>query len=113
MRRLETFRYSNSVLALLQIAQYCFINYANWMRDRFKLASGDLMLRSSDAAAPAVLVRATPVVLVVEENLVLRSAFATRLRTAGFEVLEATNSAEAERVLKSTLVDALFLSVRT
>ena len=58
------------------------------------------------AAAPAVLVRATPVVLVVEENLVLRSAFAERLRTAGFEVLEAANSAEAERVLKSTLVDA-------
>ena len=71
------------------------------------------MLRSPDAAAPAVLVRVTPVVLVVEENLVLRSAFAKRLRTAGFEVLEATNSAEAERVLKSTLVDTLFLSVRT
>ena len=71
------------------------------------------MLRSPDAAAPAVLVRATPVVLVVDENRVLRSAFAKRLRTAGFEVLEATNSAEAEGVLKSTLVDALLLSVRT
>ena len=71
-----------------------------------KLASGDLMLRSPDASAPAV-------VLVVEENLVLRSAFATRLRSAGFEVLEAANSAEAERILERTLVDALFLSVRT
>jgi DNA-binding response OmpR family regulator len=71
------------------------------------------MLRSLGASASAVLVRETPVVLVVEENLVLRSAFAKRLRTAGFKVLEAANSAQAERVLKSTLVDALFLSVRT
>jgi DNA-binding response OmpR family regulator len=71
------------------------------------------MLRSLGASASAVLVRETPVVLVVEENLVLRSAFAKRLRAAGFEILEAANSAEAERVLKSTLVDALFLSVRS
>jgi DNA-binding response OmpR family regulator len=70
------------------------------------------MLRSRGASAPAVLVRETPVVLVVEENLVLRSTFAKRLRTAGFEVLEASNSSEAELVLKSTPVDALFLSVR-
>ena len=54
----------------------------------------------------------TPVVLVVEGNLVVRSAFAKRLRTAGFEVLEAANSAEAELILKSTPVDALFLSVQ-
>jgi hypothetical protein len=31
---------------------------------------------------------------------------------AGFKVFEAANSAEAERVLKSTPVDALFSSVR-
>jgi len=52
------------------------------------------------------------VVLVVEETAVFRSATAKRLRVAGFEVFEAANSAEAEQVLKSTVVDALFLSVR-
>jgi CheY-like chemotaxis protein len=53
-----------------------------------------------------------PVVLIVGENALVRSAAAERLRAAGFEVLEAANSAEAELVLKSTAVDALFLSVR-
>jgi DNA-binding response OmpR family regulator len=71
------------------------------------------MLRSLSASTPAVLVAETSVVLVVEENLVLRSAFTKRLRTAGFEVFEAANSAEAELVLKSIPVDALFLSVRS
>ena len=69
------------------------------------------MLRSLGASAP-VLVANKPVVLVVEENAVFRSLAAERLRVAGFEVLEAANSAEAEQVLKSTAVDALFLSVR-
>jgi DNA-binding response OmpR family regulator len=50
--------------------------------------------------------------LVVEENAVFRSASAKRLRAAGFEVLEAANSAEAELILKSTTVDALFAPVR-
>jgi hypothetical protein len=45
--------------------------------------------------------------LVVEENAVFRWANAERLRAAGFEVL-AVNSAEAEQVLESTAVDALF-----
>jgi DNA-binding response OmpR family regulator len=52
------------------------------------------------------------VVLVVEENAVIRSANAKRLRAAGFEVLEAANSAEAELILKSTTVDALVVPVR-
>ena len=69
------------------------------------------MLRSLGASAPVV-VSETLVVLVVEENAVLRSITAERLRAAGFEVLEAANSAEAEQVLKSAAVDALFLSVR-
>jgi hypothetical protein len=68
------------------------------------------MLRSLGASAYAVLVAETLVVLVVEENLALRSAWAKRLRTAGFEVAEAANSAEAELVLKSIPVDAMFLS---
>jgi CheY-like chemotaxis protein len=69
------------------------------------------MLRSLGASAPVV-VSETLVVLVVEENAVFRSITAERLRVAGFEVVEAANSAEAERVLKSMPVDALFLSVR-
>jgi CheY-like chemotaxis protein len=69
------------------------------------------MLRSLGASAPVV-VSETLVVLVVEENAVFRSITTERLRAAGFEVLEAANSAEAEQVLKSAAVDALFLSVR-
>jgi hypothetical protein len=42
---------------------------------------------------------------------VLRSAVAKRLRTAGFEVLEAANCADGKLVLKSVLVDASFLSL--
>ena len=52
------------------------------------------------------------VVLVVEENAVFRSATAERLWAAGFEALEAANSVEAEQVLKSTTVDALFVPAR-
>jgi CheY-like chemotaxis protein len=48
-----------------------------------------------------------PVVLIVEENAVVRSAIAKRLRAAGFEVVKAANSAEAQPILKSTVVDAL------
>jgi DNA-binding response OmpR family regulator len=70
------------------------------------------MLRSLGASAPIVLVAEKSIVLVVEENAVFRSANAERLRAAGFEVLEAANSAEAEQVLKDRPVDALFLSVR-
>jgi DNA-binding response OmpR family regulator len=70
------------------------------------------MLRSLSAFAPVALVAEKPVLLVVEENAVFRSANAERLRAAGFEVLEAANSAEAELVLKSTTVDALFVPVR-
>jgi len=48
----------------------------------------------------------------VEDDTALRLVTAERLRVAGFEVFEAANSAEAKQVLKSTVVDALFLSVR-
>ena len=70
------------------------------------------MLRLLGASAPIVLVAEKSVVLVVEKNALRRSSAAERLRVAGFEVFEAANSAEAKRVLKSTPVDALFLSVR-
>jgi CheY-like chemotaxis protein len=68
------------------------------------------MLRSLGASAREVAEKS--VVLVVEENAVFRSIAAERLRVAGFEVVEAANSAEAEQILKSMPVDALFLSVR-
>jgi CheY-like chemotaxis protein len=52
-----------------------------------------------------------PVVLIVEENGVVRSAIVKRLRAAGLEVIEAANSTEAEQVLKSTVVDALLSDI--
>jgi hypothetical protein len=64
------------------------------------------MLRSLGVEAP-VLVADKPVVLVLEENAVFRSITVGHLTAAGFEVLEAANSAEAEQILKSTAVDAL------
>jgi DNA-binding response OmpR family regulator len=48
-----------------------------------------------------------PVVLIVEENALVRSAAAERLRAAGFEVIEVANPAEADCVLRTTSVDAL------
>jgi PleD family two-component response regulator len=69
------------------------------------------MPRPLGASAPVVSIAEKSVVLVVEKNALRRSSDAERLRMVGFEVFEAANSAEAERVLKSTPVDALFLSV--
>jgi CheY-like chemotaxis protein len=48
-----------------------------------------------------------PVVLIVGENALVRTAAAERLRAAGFEVLEAATSAEADCVLRTTFVDAV------
>jgi CheY-like chemotaxis protein len=59
-----------------------------------------------------IVVMEKPVVLIVGENALARSANAERLRAAGFEVLEAANSAEAELILKSTTVDALIVPGR-
>jgi DNA-binding response OmpR family regulator len=70
------------------------------------------MLRSPGTSTPVIVVMEKQVILIVEENALVRSANAERLRAAGFEVLEAANSADAELVLKSTAVDALFLPVR-
>jgi CheY-like chemotaxis protein len=51
------------------------------------------------------------VVLIVEEDALLRLQTAERLRAAGFEIIEAANSAEAEQILKSTVVDALLSDI--
>ena len=52
-----------------------------------------------------------PVVLVVENDVLLRLVTASNLRDAGFEVIEAANSAEAIRVLEFIPVDALFSDI--
>jgi hypothetical protein len=70
------------------------------------------MLPSRAASATAPLLAEMPVVLVVGEVGKLRNAFTKRLRSAGFEVFEAASFAEAEQLLKSIPVDALFLSVQ-
>ena len=48
-----------------------------------------------------------PVVLIVGENALVRSAAAERLRAAGFEVFEVATSVEGDCVLRTTLVDAV------
>ena len=65
---------------------------------------------SRAALATAPLLAEMPVVLVVGEMGKLRNELAKRLRTAGLEVIEATD-AEAEKVMNSVPVDALILSV--
>jgi DNA-binding NtrC family response regulator len=56
---------------------------------------------------------AVPVVLVVENDVLLRLVMASNLRDAGFEVIEAANSAEAIRILDRIPVDVLFSDVAT
>jgi DNA-binding NtrC family response regulator len=51
---------------------------------------------------------AAPVVLIVENDVLLRLVTASNLRDAGFEVIEAANAAEALRVLDCIRVDVLF-----
>jgi len=54
---------------------------------------------------------AAPVVLIVENDVLLRLVTACSLRSSGFEVIEAANSAEAMLVLASMPVDALFSDI--
>jgi DNA-binding NtrC family response regulator len=53
----------------------------------------------------------TPVVLIVEHDVLLRLVTANNLRDAGFEVIEAANTAEALRVLARLPVDVLFSDI--
>src|SRR5262252_7801735 len=55
--------------------------------------------------------RAAAVVLVVENDILERSATAAELRRLGFEVLEAADLAEAKTILRSVAVDVLFSNV--
>jgi len=52
-----------------------------------------------------------PVVLVVENDVLLRLLTASNLRDAGFEVIEAADSAEAIRILDCIPVDVLFSDI--
>jgi DNA-binding NtrC family response regulator len=54
---------------------------------------------------------AAPVVLIVENDVLLRLVTASNLRDAGFEVIEAANAAEALRVLDRIPVDVLFSDI--
>jgi DNA-binding NtrC family response regulator len=54
---------------------------------------------------------ATPVVLIVENDVLLRLVTASNLREAGFEVIEAANPVEALRVLDCIPVDVLFSDI--
>jgi DNA-binding NtrC family response regulator len=54
---------------------------------------------------------AVPVVLIVEDDVLLRLVTARNLREAGFEVIEAANCAEAIRILDCIPVDVLFSDI--
>src|SRR5262249_59557828 len=54
-----------------------------------------------------------PVILVVEDEVLLRLAAAQHLRQAGYEVLEACNADEALRLLAKADVDVVFSDITT
>ena len=54
---------------------------------------------------------AAPVVLLVENDVLLRLVTASNLRELGFEVIEAANPVEALRVLDRIPVDVLFSDI--
>jgi DNA-binding NtrC family response regulator len=54
---------------------------------------------------------AASVVLIVENDVLLRLVTASNLRDAGFEVIEAVNAAEALRILARVPVDVLFSDI--
>jgi len=56
-------------------------------------------------------VRHSGVVLIVEDDVLLRLVTASNLREAGFDVIEAANAEEAMTVLGSVPVDALISDV--
>jgi CheY-like chemotaxis protein len=52
-----------------------------------------------------------PLILVVEDEVLVRLAVAQHLRQAGYQVLEARNADEALRLLKKADVDAVFSDI--
>ena len=61
--------------------------------------------------APLMHSSAVPVVLVVENDVLLRLVTASNMRDAGFDVIEAANCAEAIRILDCIPVDVLFSDI--
>ena len=55
--------------------------------------------------------RHSGVVLIVEDDVLLRLITASNLREAGFEVVEVANAAEAVIVLNSMAVDVMFADI--
>jgi CheY-like chemotaxis protein len=53
-----------------------------------------------------------PVVLVVEDVVLVRMVVAAYLREGGFQVIEASNADDAVRVLRAAPVDVVFSDVR-
>ncbi len=55
--------------------------------------------------------RPSAVVLVVEDDVMLRLVIASSLRYSGFEVFEAVDAVEAVTILNTMAVDALFADI--
>ena len=55
--------------------------------------------------------RTPPTILVVEDNVLTRSAISDELRAHGFKVLEASSAGEAITVLDTVRVDLLFVDI--
>ena len=81
----------------------------NYARTRLKVRLRELAGKDMDHQATDA--RASPAVLVVENDILERLATAAGLRRLGFEVLEAADITEAKTILGTVAVDVLFSNV--
>ncbi|MPR12554.1 response regulator [Microvirga tunisiensis] len=65
----------------------------------------------SAASVTAFPRRVPPAILVVEDNVLTRSAISDELRAHGFKVLEASSASDAITVLDTMRVDLLFVDI--
>ena len=70
------------------------------------------MLRMSPIAPSLETQPVPPVVLVVEDVVLVRMVVAAYLREGGFQAIEASNADDAVRVLRAVPVDVVFSDVR-
>jgi len=70
------------------------------------------MLRMSPTAPSLETQPVPPVVLVVEDVVLVRMVVAAYLREGGFQAIEASNADDAVRVLRAVPVDVVFSDVR-
>jgi two-component system, response regulator PdtaR len=66
---------------------------------------------SPDSFSPDSGAATAPVILVVEDEVLVRAAAADHLRRAGYAVLEASNADEALRLLQKMSIDVLFSDI--